>query len=214
MEQHSIGVFLLDPQDMTRVGLRHFLSAEPGISVLGEATELSAALLGIEETSPEVAVVAFNLRGTSVSEVCREIKNRYPQIASLVLTTIATPEMLAETLEAGASGYVSKAASLETIANAVRAVAAGERVDDSTIPRQIPEQESFIDPFVKLTEQERRILGLLMEAASNQEIAGSLYLAPQTVKNYVSRILMKLGLRSRLQLVVLAQKYRQRRLPF
>ncbi|TMK86459.1 MAG: response regulator transcription factor [Actinobacteria bacterium] len=186
-------ILLVDDHELVRAGLRAFLDAEDGLEVVGEAGTARADGDGVE--------------------VCREIRSRHPATRVLMLTSFADEAALIDSILAGASGYVLKATTHEGLVEAIRRVAAGESLIDPAVTavlfRKLRGQEAAAQPLSWLTQQERRILDLMGEGLTNREIAQRLHLAEQTVKNYVSSVLSKLGLKGRTQAALYISKLAQ-----
>lgn len=206
----TIRVFLLDDHEVVRRGLRDLLSEEPDIEIAGEAGSAEEALTGIIELKPDVAVLDARLPDGSGIEVCRQVRSTDNQIACLILTSFDDEDALFTAIMAGAAGYVLKQIRGDALVDAVRRVAAGQSLLDPQVTprvldrlRQGPAED---ERLAGLTDQERRILGLIAEGLTNRQIANRMYLAEKTVKNYVSSMLSKLGLESRTQAAVFATK--------
>lgn len=140
VEEREIRVFLLDGDDVARKAIADHLSAEQGISVVGETGDVNRAMQEIPETRPNVVVLDLFLPGLSGVDLCREIRTRHPAIACLVITTVASEEILADALVAGATGFILKGAALETISGGLRAVAAGRGLVDPSFVGKLLEQ--------------------------------------------------------------------------
>ncbi len=208
----SIRVFLLDDHEVVRRGVRDLLDAEPDISVVGEAGTAAEALVRVEGTTPDVAVLDVRLPDGDGVTVCRELRSRHPDVACLMLTSFADDEALFDAILAGAAGYVLKQIRGADLVGAVRTVAAGGSLLDPRATAAVMERMRTPkpdDPLASLTEQERRILELIGEGLTNREIGARMFLAEKTVKNYVSNLLSKLGLQRRTQVAVLATEVRR-----
>lgn len=205
-----IQVFLLDDHEIVRRGVRELLEAEPGIQVVGEASTATEALSRIPAVRPDVAVLDVRLPDGSGVEVCREVRSQIPGLACLMLTSFSDDDALFEAIMAGASGYVLKQIRGNDLVTAIRRVARGESLLDPTVTTKVlhrlrnPSDED--ERLAKLTPQERRILDLIAEGATNRQIGAELHLAEKTVKNYVSNMLMKLGMSRRTEAAVFAVK--------
>ncbi|MGH7540379.1 MAG: response regulator [Gemmatimonadota bacterium] len=209
MVHKGVRVFLLDDHDVVRRGLRDLLEAE-GMEVVGEAGTAAEGLSRIPPTRPEVAVLDVRLPDGNGVEVCREIRSRHPEIQCLILTSFADDEALFQAIMAGAAGYLLKQLKGADIVDAVRHVSDGQSLLDPAVTsrvlerlRQGPKED---DSLASLTEQERRILGLIAEGLTNRQIAERIHLAEKTVKNYVSNVLSKLGMERRTQAAVYAAR--------
>ncbi len=205
-----IHVFLLDDHEIVRRGVRELIEAEPGLQVVGEASTAAEAIQRIPAVRPDVAVLDVRLPDGSGVEVCREVRSQLPDLACLMLTSFSDDDALFEAIMAGAAGYVLKQIRGNDLVTAIRRVARGESLLDPTVTTKVlhrlrhPSEED--ERLAKLTPQERRILDLIAEGATNRQIGTELHLAEKTVKNYVSNMLMKLGMSRRTEAAVFAVK--------
>jgi two-component system, NarL family, response regulator DevR len=216
-EEVTIRVFLLDDHEVVRRGVRDLIEAESGgeIVVAGEAGTAEDALARLASARPDVAVLDVRLPDGDGVEVCREIRSRHPEVACLMLTSFADDEALFDSIMAGAAGYVLKQVRGAELVDSIRHVAAGQSLLDPSVTARVldrlrngPEEETGA---VHLTDQERRILDLLAEGLTNRQIGERMFLAEKTIKNYVSNLLMKLGMHRRTEAAVYAAKLAQRR---
>lgn len=214
-----IRVLIADDQHLVRSGLAALLGAETDIEVAGVARDGTEALAMARELVPDVACLDIRMPGRSGIEVARELcaPGADPQVPVLVLTTFDLDDYVFGALEAGASGFLLKDAPPETIAHAVRQVAAGQGTIDQTLTRRILREfvhRRRLQPVTGrraedlLTPREHEILLLLAQGMSNDEIARALVVELSTVKSHLARILPKLGVQSRLQAVVWAYQNR------
>lgn len=209
----SIGVLLVDDQQMVRAGFRMILEATPGIRVLGEAEHGKQAVALAHHLRPDVVLMDVQMPGVDGIEATRQIVAS-PDVAGVrvvILTTFERDDYLFDALRAGASGFVLKNAPPEELVRAVELVAAGEGLLAPSATRRVieqfaqrPVQASAANDLASLTDREREILVLLARGLSNAELAGRLVVSPKTVKTHVSNVLGKLGLRDRVQAVVFA----------
>ena len=209
-EAEPIRVFLLDDHEIVRRGVRELIEGEPDMVVTGESGRAEEAMSGIDSARPDVAVLDVRLGSGSGVEVCRDIRSRHPGIGCLMLTSFADDEALLDSVVAGANGYVLKQVrGSELIAN-IRAVASGASLlDPETVDhvRRRLRLGPAEDPrLAALTAQERRILDLLADGLTNREIGAQLFLAEKTVKNYMSNVLLKLGMHRRTEAAVFAAR--------
>ena len=205
-----IRVFLLDDHEVVRRGVADLLQAEGDIEVVGESGSAAEAIRRIPALRPDVAILDARLPDGSGIDVCREIRSIDPNIKGLILTSYEDDEALFAAIMAGAAGYVLKQIRGSDLVDTVRRVAAGQSLLDPAVTQRVlerirhPEEEP--EELRALTEQERRILAYVAEGLTNREIAGKMFLAEKTVKNYVSSVLAKLGLERRTQAAVLATR--------
>jgi two-component system, NarL family, response regulator DevR len=213
----TIEVFLLDDHEVVRRGVRELLEGGSGgdIEVTGEASTADEALRRLPAVPPDVAVLDVRLPDGNGVEVCREIRSRHPEIQCLMLTSFADDEALFDAIMAGAAGYVLKQVRGNDLIDSIRRVAAGQSLLDPTVTaavldrlRRGPEPDSGVE---QLTDQERKIFDLLAEGLTNRQIGERIYLAEKTVKNYVSNLLMKLGMHRRTEAAVYAARLAERR---
>ncbi len=197
-------VFLVDDHEIVRRGVRDLLFGEDDLDVVGEASTAPEALDGVVRTRPDVVVLDVRLGPNDTTggiEVCREIRSEHPEMACVILTSFADDEALFAAIMAGAAGYVLKQIDGRQLVAAIRRVANGESLLDPAVTARVLERirnpAPTRDPLAGLSDQERRILTLISEGKTNRQIAHELFLAEKTVKNYVSRLLAKLGMERR-----------------
>ncbi|MER7667528.1 response regulator transcription factor [Kitasatospora sp. NPDC096128] len=205
-----VKVFLLDDHEVVRRGVHDLLDAEPGFTVVGEASTVAQALTRVPALRPDVAVLDMRLPDGDGVTVCRELRSRMPELACLILTSFDDEEALLDSIMAGAAGYVLKQISGTDLVSAVRTVASGQSMLDSGAATRLmarlrgeaTTQQASDAP--QLTEREREILALVGEGLTNRQIGQRLYLAEKTVKNHISRLLAKLGVERRVQAAIIA----------
>jgi DNA-binding NarL/FixJ family response regulator len=205
-------VFLLDDHELVRRGVRELLEADGDIEVVGEASTAAEALARVPALRPQVAVLDVRLPDGDGVSVCRELRSQLPELACLMLTSFSDDDALLDAVMAGAAGYVLKDIRGGDLVGAVRTVAAGGSLLDSTSTANVLARlraKPAADPLAVLTDQERRILDLIGEGLTNRQIGERMFLAEKTVKNYVSSLLSKLGLQRRTQAAVLATERRR-----
>ncbi|MGA8016915.1 MAG: response regulator transcription factor [Candidatus Dormiibacterota bacterium] len=212
-ETESIRVLLCDDHELVRLGIRRLLEAEAGIAVIGEASDADAALESVARLGPDVVVMDVRMPGRSGIEACREIRSAHPETHVLMLTSFADDEALFTSIMAGASGYVLKQIHGGDLVGAIREVAAGHSLLDPQVTERVlarlrGEVVTPGDIINDLTPQERKILALVAEGMTNRQIAERVHLADKTVKNYVSNILMKLGLERRAEVAAFVARRR------
>ncbi|WP_199542527.1 MULTISPECIES: response regulator transcription factor [Prauserella] len=209
----SIRVFLVDDHEIVRRGLADLLDDESDMEIVGEAASVSEALTRIPSSGATVAVLDVRLPDGNGVELCRELLSRFPGLRCLMLTSYADDEALFNAIMAGASGFVLKQVLGSDLVSAVRTVGSGGSLLDSrttaALMSRIRRERADADPVAALSEQERAVFDLIGEGLTNREIAERLFLAEKTVKNYVSRLLGKLGMQRRTQAAVLATELRR-----
>ncbi|MER7972247.1 response regulator transcription factor [Streptomyces sp. NPDC096080] len=214
-EGDPVRVFLLDDHEVVRRGLHDLLDAEPDIEVVGEAGTIAQALARGPALRPDVAVLDVRLPDGNGITVCRDLRDRMPGMACLMLTSFDDDDALLDAIMAGAAGYVLKQIKGSDLVSAVRTVASGESMLDPATtarlmsrirgPQAPPDPQS--ETLAKLTPREREILELIGEGLTNSQIGGRLYLSEKTVKNHISRLLAKLGVERRIQAAVMATQH-------
>ncbi|MER7443774.1 response regulator transcription factor [Micromonospora avicenniae] len=205
-----IRVFLLDDHEVVRRGLAGLLQSDGDIEVVGESGSAREAASRIPALRPDVAILDARLPDGNGIDVCRDVRAVDSTIKGLILTSYEDDEALFAAIMAGAAGYVLKQIRGTDLVDAVRRVAAGQSLLDPAVTARVLERiRTGVErprEFQSLTEQERRILEYVAEGLTNREIAGRMFLAEKTVKNYVSSLLAKLGLERRTQAAVLATR--------
>jgi DNA-binding NarL/FixJ family response regulator len=207
-------VFLLDDHEIVRRGLRELLEAEGDLIVVGEAGTAEEAYGRIPATSPDVAVLDVRLPDGDGIEVCREIRSKHPEIACIMLTSFSDDDAVYASIMAGAAGYLLKQVRGSDLVDGVRRVAAGESLLDPQVTTRVLDRlrhREGDDELASLTDQERRILGLIAEGLTNRQIGERLFLAEKTVKNYVSNMFAKLGMHRRTEAAAYAARLAERR---
>ena len=205
-----VTVFLVDDHEVVRRGLIDLLGADPELDVVGEAGSVTEALARIPALEPDVAVLDVRLPDGNGIELCRDLLSRMPELRCLILTSFTSDEAMLDAILAGASGYIVKDIKGMELARAVKDVGAGRSLLDNraaaALMAKLRGATAKPDPLSGLSEQERTLLGLLAEGLTNRQIADRMFLAEKTVKNYVSRLLAKLGMERRTQAAVFATK--------
>lgn len=212
---NAVRVLIADDQALFREGLRTLLSTRPEIEVVGEAANGAEAVAETERLQPSVVLMDLRMPVMDGIVATTAIRDRWPSIPVLVLTTFDDDASLFGALRAGAAGYLLKDVSSETLVAAVTAAARGEAFLQSTVTGRVvaafarlmesggPRAEALVMP---LSPREREILALLGTGASNKEIADRLCLAEGTVKNHVTNVLTKLDVRDRTQAALRARQ--------
>jgi DNA-binding NarL/FixJ family response regulator len=206
-----IRVLVADDQQLLRAGFRVILEAEPDISVVGEAADGVAAVEQALSTRPDVVLMDIRMPRLDGLAATEQLMARPDPPRVVVLTTFDQNEYVVRALKAGAYGFLLKDAPPSRLITAIRAAASGEALIEPSITRRLIERFALGDPTATpptvldaLTDRERAVLRLVARGMSNAEIAADMIIAETTVKTHVARILTKLGLRDRVQAVVLA----------
>lgn len=203
----DIRVLVVDDEAITRRGLRLLLESADGISVVGEATDGVDAVRLAREQVPDVTMMDIRMPSMDGLAATEPVVRAGSKV--LILTTYDTDENVYRAFRAGASGFVLKTAHPDDLLHAVRVVARGDELLEPGVSRRIIER--YVRPArkapawaPKLTEREREVLDGIAHGQSNAEVAAGLFLSEATVKTHVASVLSKLGVRDRLQAVVLA----------
>ena len=210
-----IRVLIVDDQSLLRMGFQMILEAEPDIEVAGEAADGATGISMTAALHPDVVLMDVRMPGMDGIQATAAITAAAPASKVLILTTFDLDEYVFAGLKAGASGFLLKDALPAELLTAIRTVAGGEAVLAPTATRRLIDQFVSLLPgpgqqpdrdalLAKLTGREQAVFTRLAAGRSNREIAGQMHLSPGTVKIHVGRILAKLGLRNRVQAVVLA----------
>lgn len=213
IERESIRVLVVDDQELFRRGLTMLLAVEPGIEVVGEASDGVEGTEVAERTAPDVVLLDIRMPKRSGIEACVAIKESVPS-AKIVMLTVSDEEAdLYEAVKSGAAGYLLKDSSIEEVAQAVRVVAEGQSLISPSMAvklidefKQLARPERDPVPGLRLTDRELEVLGLVAKGMNNREIAKELFISDNTVKNHVRNILEKLQLHSRVEAVMYAVK--------
>ena len=211
----TISVLLVDDQPLLRKGFRMVLEEEPGILVVGEASDGVAALDLVARRSPDVVVMDVRMPRMDGIEATRAIVQAQPRSRILILTTFDIDEYAFNALRLGASGFILKDVPPAAFVSAIRSVAEGDAGIAPTVTRRlldqfghkIPDPRSADAPHPELDELTTREREILIEVAggfTNAEVAERLFVAEATVKTHLGRVLTKLGLRDRVQAVIFA----------
>ena len=208
----SIRVLVADDQAMVRAGFRMLLAEEADIEVVGEAENGLEAVDKAARFGPNVILMDIRMPELDGLAATRRILAADPGARILVLTTFDLDEYVYEALAAGASGFVLKDDPPEQLLAAIRTVAAGEALLSPAVTKRVIREFTRIrrpaepEGLGELTEREREVLALIAEGRSNAEIGETLFISETTVKTHVTHVLQKLGLRDRVQAVVLAHQ--------
>ena len=206
-----IKVMLVDDQNLVRQGVRSLLELSEEIEVIAEAPDGQEAIRMMPDVNPDVVLLDMRMPGLSGVDVLRKLNESDQLPPTIILTTFDDDELVLAGIRHGAKGYLLKDVSLAELVNAVKTVAAGGSMVKPAVTERLLKglenmhtEFSSLDPPDPLTERETEILRLMAGGYSNKEIANSLGVAEGTVKNHVSNILSKMGVRDRTRAVLKA----------
>lgn len=204
-----IKVLLVDDHEMVRLGVSTYLSIQPDIEVVGEASDGQEGVEKAISLRPDVILMDLVMENMDGITATKEILAQWPQAKILIVTSYIDDEKVFPAIQAGASGYLLKTSSAQEIAEAVRKTIVGERVIEEEVSEKIQNQDYANQYFLyeELTNREREVLDLIAQGKSNQEIAEILFITLKTVKTHVSNILAKLGVEDRTQAAIYAFKH-------
>jgi len=219
----TIKLMLVDDHEVVRTGLRSFLETQPGLEVIAEANNGREALNRVREMQPDIVLMDITMPDMDGMEATQKLKKMYPKCQVLVLTVHADKQYFMKMLEAGASGYITKQAAADELVSAIQAVAAGHIYLQPALARWLledyqrlvksvgspsPEETSGESKYAVdldiLSERERQVLELVGEGHNNNDIGEQLELSPKTIARHRERIMKKLNMHSRTELVKFA----------
>ncbi|TMF83013.1 MAG: response regulator transcription factor [Chloroflexi bacterium] len=211
MTTEKTRILLCDDHEVVREGLRGLISRQEGMIVVGEAGTVAEAIDAAARSKPDVVIMDVRLPDGSGVEACRAIREARSESKVIMLTSYADDEALFASIIAGASGYLLKQTRGQAVVDAITTVASGRSLLDPDVTGKVLErirESRAEDPAIaSLTDQERKVLEGLAEGHTNREIGEKLFLSEKTVKNYVSRILDKLGLSRRAEAAAYMAKH-------
>ncbi len=194
-------ILLVDDHEIVRQGLKALIDSHDDLEVVGEGGSVEDAIKRTGFDSPDMVLLDVRLPDGSGVEACREIRQRFPDVRVLMLTSFADEDALIAAIMAGASGYVLKRIRGDELIESIRRVCEGESLLDPDMVGRLFDRlrtGGSTDPLLeKLSDQERKILGYIAEGMTNRQIAAEMFLAEKTVKNYVSNMLTKMGMSRR-----------------
>jgi DNA-binding NarL/FixJ family response regulator len=209
-----IKILLVDDQDLIRRGMKALLKSDLDLEVIGEASDGAAALSAVAQLHPDVVLMDIRMPGMDGVAATQAISQAYPQIKVLILTTFDDQAYVQQALAAGAVGYLLKDTPFGELTQAIKLVDKGYTQLSPGLIRKMLAASPVADPppdpsepndLAELTPREREILSLIARGANNREIAQQLFLSEKTVRNHVSNLLSRLGLRDRTQAAIYAQ---------
>ena len=204
-----IRIMLVDDHTMVRRGLATFLKVVDDLQLVGEAESGAAAIQLCGEILPDVILMDMVMPDMDGATATRAIRQQYPQVQVIVLTSFKEGDLVKNALEAGAIAYLLKDVSADDLVRAIRAAHAGRATLSPEAAQALVETANQPPvPGLDLTEREREVLALMVEGLNNTQIAGRLTVSPSTIKSHVSNILSKLGVASRTEAVTLALRNR------
>ncbi len=204
-----IRVMLVDDHAMVRRGLATFLKAFNDLELAGEAENGLAAIQLCAQLQPDVILMDMVMADMNGATATREIRQKFPHIQVIALTSFKEEQLVKSALEAGAIGYLLKDVSAEDLVNAIRAAHAGRATLSQEAAQALVNAAGQPPaPGYNLTERERAVLSLIVEGLNNTQIAGRLVVSPSTIKTHVSSILSKLGVVSRTEAAALALRHK------
>ncbi len=225
MSSTPIKILLVEDDELFRLGLRVRLQQETGLEIIAEAEDGETAIELVNQHSLDIVILDVGLPGIGGIEACYQIKQKYPNLPVLVLTSHSQKSLITRLIEVGAQGYCLKGVAAEKLLLALCSVAAGASWWDETATKEIrsalvdhhhqSDSENSLKPANQITQREQEIISLLAAGKTNQEIALALYITPGTVRVHVHNILQKLEVsdsealrRNRSQAVVVALQKR------
>ena len=207
----AIRVVICDDHEVVREGLRGLIGRQAGMTVVGEAGTVAEAIEAVTRVNPDIVIMDVRLPDGSGVEACQAIREARPSVKVIMLTSYADDEALFASILAGAAGYLLKQTRGQAVVDAITTVAAGRSLLDpdvtGTVLQRLRESRAEDPALASLTDQERKVLAGLAEGKTNREIGETLFLSEKTVKNYVSRILDKLGLARRAEAAAYVAKH-------
>jgi two-component system invasion response regulator UvrY len=203
-------VLLVDDHDLVRLGIRRLLTDAPGIEVMGEASSGEEAINLLRTLKPDVILMDIKMDGMGGLEATKRISRTHPHVKILAVTIYGEEPYPSMVLQAGATGYITKGASIDEMVQAIRTVAVGRRYISPEVAQQLAlkhlsdEKDS---PFEQLSEREMQVLIMITSGEKVNEIADQLCISSKTVNSYRYRLFEKLGVNSDVELTRMAIRY-------
>jgi NarL family two-component system response regulator LiaR len=203
-----IKVLIVDDHPVVRDGLKNMLLAFDDLELIGEAENGNVALTLCHENTPDVILMDILMPVMDGIQATRAILEHYPQVKIVILTSYREDDLIQESLEAGAIGYILKESRIDALADAVRSANSGRRtLAPEATEALIRAKTDSQKPGSGLSAREREVLGLIVQGLSNDEIAERLVISPNTARHHASACIQKLGAANRTQAAALAVKY-------
>ena len=207
----TIRVLLVDDQMLVREGIKSLLNLSDKVTVVGEAQDGSQVVDAIQQYQPDVILLDLSMPVMDGIETLNLLNEKSINIPVIILTTFDDHEFILRGIQAGAKGYLLKDVSLETLIEGIETVKGGERLMQPALTERLLQglqghQSDFVAPEIiePLSPKEREVLGLMASGCSNKEISEALHKSEGTIKNHVSNVLAKLGVRDRTRAVLIA----------
>jgi len=206
-----IRILIADDHPLFREGVAQSLASEPGFTVVGQAGSGEEAFSLVGDLLPDVLLLDVTMPGDGGIVTAGKVASAWPVVRIMMLTVSEDQDTLMAALKAGARGYVLKGVTARDLVNAVRVVAGGDIYISPALAGgilfELTANKQDDDPLTTLTDRERDILSLVAEGLTNREIGDRLHLAEKTIKHYMTNVLQKLHVRSRVEAALLAQKH-------
>ncbi len=207
----SIRILIADDHPLFREGVAQSLASEPGFTVVGQASSGEEAFALVSDLLPDVLLLDVTMPGEGGIVTAGKVATAWPVVHIMMLTVSEDQDTLMAALKVGGRGYVLKGVTARELANAVRVVAGGDIYISPALAGgilfELTANKQDNDPLTSLTDRERDILSLVAEGLTNREIGDRLHLAEKTIKHYMTNVLQKLHVRSRVEAALLAQKH-------
>jgi len=200
---------IVDDHPIVRDGLKALLLANKDMELVGEAGSGKETLTFCQETLPDVILMDMAMPGMDGLETTRAVLDQYPEAKIIILTSFPEKNLVQRALDSGSKGYLLKNVPMDTLANAIRSVYAGQLIFSPETTQALVEDKSRLQRVGDdLSAREREVLTMVVQGLSNDEIADRLVISPFTVKNHVSKCISKLGAANRTQAATIAVEYR------
>ncbi len=205
-----ITILIVDDHDLVRTGLRHIISGDPGIEVVGEAGDGEEAIIKNRDLKPDVVLLDISMPGLSGFEVTKRLRQASPDARIIILTVHTESPYPSKLLDAGATGYLTKGCEASELLEAIHSVACGKRYIGGDIAQRLALSllpGASQSPFDNLTSREMEVALMLMQGMGAPQIAETMKLSPKTVATYKYRVYDKLNVHKEVELMKLALRY-------